>query len=226
MIRVFICGEGKHDVGVPDEERSTVRNDGWLQVVLRRLIGEDVQFRAVKRAGLVLQRREQRKYRPLPPGHGMKAMVSKLQARQEGYDLVVFMVDADSTDRKVWHSRRGEILEGFNRIVGVVDVCCVPMSTSESWLLADSKAWAAVGLADLKVLPKRPERIWGKRKDPSSGHPHQYFRRVCLRAGVRNSLEVRLQIAELCDVSTLKEACPISFVGFVCDLEVARRKLE
>ena len=226
MVRVFVCGEGKHDVGVPDEERSSVRNEGWLQVVLRKFIGEDVQFRAVRRAGLVLQRREQSKYRPLPPGHGRKAMVSKLLAKQEGYDLVVFMVDADSKDRRVWHSRRTEIAEGFRRIVGVEDLCCVPMSTSESWLLGDSKAWTAVGLRNLNLLPKSPERIWGNRRDPSSGHPHQYFRRVCIAAGVRDSLEIRLRIAELCDVRTLKDACPISFLAFACDLEVARRKLE
>lgn len=221
MIRVLVCGEGKHDVGVPDEATGTARSEGWLQIVLRKLLGKDTQFWAIRRAGLVLQRREQQKYRPLPKGHGAKALVLKLRAKQEGYDLVVFMADGDTNKRKIWEKRRKEILDGFGRLDGVKNVPCVPMSASESWLLADDQAWTLAGLRDLALLPNNPEKIWGSRDDPDGDHPHHYFHRVCRASGVDDALTARTRIAELSEFQSLKRSCPISFVAFVNDLAEA-----
>lgn len=226
MFRVFICGEGKHDIGTPEKEGGAVRDEGWLQVILRRLLEGHIQFRAMKRGGIVLQRRDQRRYRPLPPGHGVKAMASKLKAKLDGYDLVVFMVDTDSKLEKEWRRKRDEVADGFGRVDGVKGLSCIPMSASESWMLADDGAWATLGLRRVAALPRKPETIWGARRDPDGNHPHQYFRRVCAAAGVEDSLDTRLQVAERSNLCKVRNACPISFGAFVSDLESIRAELK
>lgn len=226
MVRVYVCGEGRHDIGVPKENGGATRDEGWLQVILRRLLGEHIRCRAVRRGDLVLQRREQKKYQPLPHGHGAKAMASKLQAKQGGYDLVVFMVDTDSKLKREWRRKRDEVVEGFSRVDGVKDLSCIPMSASESWLLVDDGVWAMLGLQRKAALPRRPETIWGGRRDPGGNHPHHYFRRVCAAARVEDSLDTRLQVAERSDLCKVRNSCPISFGAFVSDLESIRAELK
>lgn len=216
MIKVLVCGEGRHDVGEskrPSGEEGTTDEDGWLQVFLRRLVPDETTFVVVGRRDLVLQRRQQSKYQPLPQGHGKKALLSKIRAEAGDYDLVVFMADADSNKLGDWRRRRSDILDGFDRVPGPNGVPCVPMSTSESWLLADGQAWRGVGLTKLTLLPKKPEKIWGFRDDRRGNHPHQVFRRVCDAAKVRDSRKIRVHLADSSNLETLRSACPTSFGG-------------
>lgn len=148
-------------------------------------------------------------------------MASKFRAKSEGYDVVVFMADADTKKLNEWRKKRADILDGFCRVDGVDSVPCLPMSTSESWLLADAQAWDKLGLDNLAALPKQPEKIWGERKDPESNHPHQYFRRICDEAGVSDSREIRVQLADLVNCKTVQKTCPNSFVAFVNDISAA-----
>lgn len=216
MVKVLVCGEGRHDIGVFRGEETV--EEGWLQGVLRKLLGDAIEIVSIKRNRLVFQRRQQRGLQPLPVGHGRKALACKLRALGGGYDLVVFMADADSNDRRRWREVREEILAGFRRINGVRSAPCVPMSASESWLLGDGDAWKELGLEDVDVLPRRPENIWGSRTDPNSDHPHQVFRRVCIEATVSDSRETRVDLAQLLTVETLCLSCPISFTAFVNDV--------
>ena len=224
MIKVLVCGEGPHDIG-ESKRRSggagTADEAGWLQTVLSRLIPEETKFVVVKRRELVLQRRQQERYQPLPQGHGKKALLCKIRARVGEYDLVVFMADADSNKRRDWDRKRSDILDGFGRVQGPNGVPCVPMSTSESWLLADGRAWRGIGLTKLNLLPNKPEQIWGSPNDPKGNHPHQVFRRVCDAAGVRDSRETRVNVAHSSNLETLHSACPTSFAAFVGDTESA-----
>lgn len=219
MLRVLVCGEGKHDIGASD----IPSKEGWLQPVLRQVADTEIKFGTISRNRLVLQRRTQKHFRPLPPGHGAKALFSKLIAAPQGYNLVVFMVDTDSNKRSDWRRIRSQIIDGFDRKpdVEVKGVPCVPMSTSESWLLADKQAWQKIGLADLAVLPKKPENLWGKPRDPQSNHPHQFFRRVCIEAEVPDSRETRVQLADFSNIGTLQSACPTSFAVFAEDTKSA-----
>ena len=161
MIKVLVCGEGRHDVGEskrPYREDRTTDEDGWLQAFLRRLIPGQTTFKVVPRRELVLQRRQQRQYQPLPQGHGKKALLCKIRAKAGGYDLVVFMADADSTKRRDWRRTHSDISDGFDRLPGPNGIPCVPMSASENWLLADGQAWQGIGLTKLNLLPKKPKR--------------------------------------------------------------------
>lgn len=216
MIRVLLCGEGRHDIGESGPDGSSV-SEGWLQPLLRNLIPGDVEFFAVTRQALVVLPRPAGSFRPLPRGHGGKALAAKVQARLGNFDLVVFMVDADSTRKKEWSRKRNQILVGFSKIQGPVGVPCIPMSASESWLLADEWAWHQLGLGDLEALPSRPERIWGERRVRTSNHPHQFFRRVCAAAGVPDSQDTRTRIAAASTPDTLASRCPLSFATFADD---------
>ena len=170
----------------PSGDGGTTNDDGWLQAFLRRLIPLETTFVVVKRRDLVLQRRQEKQYQPLPQGHGQKALLCKIRAKAGGYDLVVFMADADSNKRRDWRRTHSDISNGFDRVPGPNGVPCVPMSTSESWLLSDGQAWRGVGLTKLTMLPKKPEKIWGSPNDHNGNHPHQVFRRVCDAAGVQD----------------------------------------
>ena len=222
MVTVLVCGEGKQDVGCFDEHRQETRREGWLQPIMRKMLGGETKFMVVARQQLVVQRRSRSKYKPLPSGHGAKALLSKLKAMQEGCDLVVFMADADTNKAKEWKEKREQIKAGFRHVEGVRDLPCVPMSASESWLLSDPAAWATVGLADPKMLPKKPEGIWGTRSDPNGNHPHWCFRRACINAGAEDSLDVRVTIAKESDLNAVKKACPLSFGTFASDLEATQ----
>ena len=216
MVRVLVCGEGKHDIGELSVSRQ--EEEGWLQAILRRLLGDGIEIDAIPRKGLVVQRRRQRAFQPLPQGHGRKALACKLRANGGEYDLVVFMADADSADVQRWRTIRQQILDGFGRVNGVRSAPCVPISASESWLLGDRQAWTGLGLEDLGILPSHPEGIWGDRKDPDGNHPHQVFRRACVQAEVDDSRSTRVELAEQLNLDTLRESCPISFARFDSDI--------
>jgi hypothetical protein len=146
-------------------------------------------------------------------------MIAKIFAGQENFELVVFMVDADGPKKKEWTSKRQEIENGFSRIEnGSTGIACIPMSASESWLLADQAAWASIGMEEVSPLPSRPETIWGQRNDPSSDHPHCFFARACEAANVEDNRQTRVDIASASNTATLRRKCPVSFVAFADDL--------
>jgi hypothetical protein len=129
------------------------------------------------------------------------------------------MVDADSNEKTDWKTKYDQIVDGFSRINnGVIGVPCVPMSASESWLLADPDVWKKLGLNDLRMLPDRPEHIWGERHCPDGNHPHPYFARVCREAGVEDNASTRNEIAVISSIEILARACPTSFATFITDM--------
>jgi hypothetical protein len=225
VARILLCGEGPHDIGQHDwmpTERRHIHYDGWLQCIIRQVGFDDDELSTKRRNEIILLPRDQRRHRPLPPGHGAKALAAKLIAKIEGYDIVIFMVDADSNDPRSWKETRSQIIAGFAKIDGVCAIACVPMSASESWLLADEDAWLGLGLLDTTLLPTSPESIWGRRNDSNGNHPHSFFARVCEHAGVSDSRETRAVIAENSSVRRIDEKCPVSFRSFAKDLDVLR----
>lgn len=232
-MQVLLCGEGKHEIGDSkhwDERlRDYVLLDGWMKVLARRLCPQaahaTIEMRNTKR--IVFFPRDHDRYKPLPKGHGAKALAAKLAAAREGFHVVVFMVDTDSPEKAIWRKIRDEILTGFARVDnGVIGLACVPMSASESWLLADTEAWCGLGLMDLQSLKEdSPETIWGARNDPQGNHPHRFFTRVCVAASVEDCLETRLTLAEESNLDTIARRCPVSFGGLRKDVTNACRAL-
>ena len=222
-MKVLLCGEGPHDIGLPnqwdDRRRDYVELDGWMQPIVRQALGDAPEFTVQRRIELQVQSRDPNR-RHLPVGHGAKAYLAKRLAATSGYETLVFMADTDSTDIRDWRRIVGEIEAGFALLEAPVRcVACVPMSASESWLLADPDAWLEATGYDGSELPSRPEAIWGARDDPAADHPHRYFLRICGAAGVPDDRETRVRIAEVIALPTARARCPQSLEPFLAALE-------
>jgi hypothetical protein len=219
MIRILVCGEGSHDVGKKEWNphlRSHEFLDGWLQCVIRSHFAQEIEFIACTRKELI--RLPRREYKPLPRGHGAKALAARFMGEVNKCHFVVYMVDADSPDSARWSEIRVEILDGFSKFSDSGGIACVPMSASESWLLADDVAWSEVGLDDVSILPRFPEKIWGIYNDPNGNRPHDFFSRVCVASGLPDNRETRVRIAQVTNLSKLRLKCPVSFQAFAQDL--------
>lgn len=219
-MKVLLCGEGPHDIGVIEhwsiDSKKIEVSEGWLQALLGRILPDDLEFLLVPRSRLVsLPGRDKP---PYPKGHGRKAMLAKFRAVADDCDLVVFMVDADTPNSKEWSVKVEEIRDGFAKVETdrPVALACVPMSTSESWMLSDCAPWKTLGLKDAETrLPKNPESIWGKKSEPQSNHPHCLFARLCAEANTTDSRETRHFLMSNADLQAIKQKCPDSFGPFV-----------
>ena len=223
-MKVLLCGEGPHDVGLPNEWNDALRAyedlDGWLQPIVRRHRPCASVFSVRFRKDLQIDARAERRLRPLPTGHGAKALLAKVVAINGNYDMLIFMVDTDSADQRRHADIVAEIEDGFARIEGDVPcIPCVPMSAAESWMMADPGAWARAADYDGFALPRSPERTWGARDDPEGGHPHRVFARVCDEAGVSDSRATRVEIAEATEWNVARAACPVSLEPFLAQIE-------
>lgn len=227
-MKVLVVGEGPGDVGERDHwcDRTNqhITLPGWLHVVLGKLAkpGEPLDIVALRNRDIVLNPKDRQRNRPLPEGHGAKALAARLRAKIEGFDLLVFMADCDSRDNHDWDQHYGWIIDGFSRLEDAPPAApCLPKCSSESWLLADADAWRAIGLSDIGQLPRTPESCWGKRDDPAGNHPHRIFARICHLSDVADSRETRVDVAERSDMATVKRKCPKSFATFWSDLAAA-----
>jgi hypothetical protein len=223
-VKVLLCGEGPHDIGADNcwngGKREYEDLEGWLHAFVRKSKQQDITFGVRRRNELQITARDARRYRKRPAGHGSKALIAKLVAVAEDYDVLIFMVDADSPEPKTWRHIVDEVEAGFNAVEGsTVCIPCVPMSASESWLMADSGAWLSVAGYNGDGLPAHPEEIWGGRDDPDGDHPHRFFARICGDAGVPDNRETRVDIASATDLASARAACPTSLDPFLADLE-------
>lgn len=225
-MKVLVVGEGPGDIGRRDvwcpRTKDYINLEGWLQPVIRLVRPDDtITFIAETRKGLKLQPREISQLRPLPSGHGAKALFAKRMAIVASYDVVVYLVDADSSDVSRWREIISEVQAGFDALEGeVACIACVPMSMSESWLLADARAWECCSGAPQK-LPANPESLWGGRDDPDGQHPHRVFAYVCRQAGVDDNSVTRNNLAVATDLQRLAARCPTSFPPFADALRAA-----
>jgi hypothetical protein len=220
-MKILLCGEGPHDVGVIEwsirPDKSGIQ-EGWLQPLLDKIVDGISEYSVVQLIRLIsLPGKSFEKERP--KGHGLKAAIAKRRAIAEGCQMVVFMIDADSPDPKVWKAKRDDILSGFEFVPGDMKcIACVPMGTSESWLLASTEGWKRLGLDVSDQLPSHPEAIWGAPGDPTSNHPKQVFKRVCEVAKLDDCRSTRVEIIKNARINEIVDRCPISFAVFVADL--------
>lgn len=227
--RILLCAEGAHDMG---RERPMAL-EGWLQPLIRRFADNDADLhfsrwpRSVA-AGIRGSR--------LPAGverHGKVAYRAMEKAVREEFDIVVYMVDNDTPDQRDRHRWREiceEIWSGFEAVKDAVcGVACIPISASESWLLADHAAWEALGLTDCSRLPGNgAEFIWGQKNDLEGNRPHRLFDRMFRdlgrKAGPESGIALRSELGETLSLETLKTNCPASFIPFARSMEACLAK--
>lgn len=218
-MRILLCGEGQHEFGDDDawdsRRQRSYSFEGWMQTLVTRLTTHETEYEFRRRSDIFADLGVGTGRVAKLKGHGEKAKIARFIAQQGEFDAVIFMADADDTDRAVWRRIRSEIEAGFAAVPdGPPAIACVPMSASESWLMTDSAVWRAQGLLDPTILPRRPETTWGARRDPDANHPHQIFRRLCQAADTTDSTKTRVEIASAAALAGLRTGCPISFPPF------------
>lgn len=228
--RILLCGEGPQDMGRdPFPSARTggyVDQEGWMQPLIRKFADNDayLQFIRFPRSKAAAGTGGNS---PRPPleGHGVAAYNAMRQAVFEECDIVVFMVDNDGRrdrNRARWREICEEIWAGFDAAgEAACGVACIPISASEAWLLASESAWRACGLGVCTDLPGADaEIIWGARNDPNGGHPHRYFARICVQAGLSDSVPTRNMLGEHLSPHDLMANCPTSFIPFARSMEM------
>lgn len=215
MAKIKIFGEGPNEIGREvwsPRRKAYEAHDGWLQPIVRRLRssgGEEVGAswkRLVRLPG---------RHAPRLSNLAQKAQAAKFSAIADGCAAVIFATDADSNDPRDHARIVTEVEEGFEALPGdIIAIPCVPMATSEAWLLADGAAWAELGATDFAELPDRPERCWGRPHDPSTNHPKCVFVRVCNDNDIPDTSVTRARLAECLSMQELASVCPVSFPPF------------
>lgn len=215
MSRILVCGEGPNDIGRRDwvkRRGDHATTDGWLQPLVARLRSSEGDVYAIQLKTLFTA-----------PGRGgraldglaRKAHAAKFRAKSEGCTGVVLATDVDSNDPRDHARKHDAILEGFAAIDnGVVGVACVPMATSEAWLMADWAAWQAQGAGDDTAWPNRPETLWGRPHEPGSNHPKNVFARICADNAIVDDTEMRAVLAATSDLDSIARRAPVSFAPF------------
>src|SRR4051794_38311359 len=100
-MKILICGEGPHDVGRTKwnaKAKAHGEEEGWLQPIVRHISGPEATLVRITHKDAILLPRTEKKHRPLPKGHGARALAAKFRAVSEGCSLVIFMADADTPD--------------------------------------------------------------------------------------------------------------------------------
>lgn len=216
MARILIFGEGPNDVGRREwstRARDHETTDGWLQPLVRRLRGSAGGQEGARLRELISL---PHKGGPRPlKGLALKAQIAKFRAASDGCIAVVVAIDADSVDPREHARKVNEIEMGFDSFpADVIGVACVPMGTSEAWLLADGASWTDLGATNFADFPRRPEETWGRSHDPTSNHPKCLFARVCEANDIVDDTNTRASLAEACELAVLTRSCPIGFANF------------
>lgn len=136
-------------------------------------------------------------------------------AQKTKYLHIAYHQDADGNDTNVY----GSIENKFSNYSDKFScLAIVPKETIESWLLADEHAYIAIFGSKPTHLPKKPEDVWGEKKDPASNYPKHVIKRVLMQYHKTPNRDVYAEIAEQCNIDTLRIRCPISFDRFFTDL--------
>lgn len=236
---VFVVAEGPSELGdlAADSSfrRTSSSEEGFLRPILRRLVAG--------RADLDLTGAKVSKI--LRPGLseprdvlGQRARQALAMAQFAGCRALVFMVDTDreqgvkrtdSEGRGLRAARLEAIEAGFRAarthdptLAEVVTIAAVPLRMLESWALADVNALSLAG-GDASEVPKRsPEKLWGKKQDPSSDYPKHALARVFGERSV--SQATFADLARTMDIEVARRRCPLSFAPFVDAVHEAVRR--
>jgi hypothetical protein len=135
-------------------------------------------------------------------------------ARRDGCKHIVYHQDAD----RDYDNRYKTIEETFQpmRNSGMKCLAIVPKEMTESWLLADRKAFT--GLDTTEKFPSEPEELWGDKNNPQGSHPKRLFEWLTGQCNMELDTAYA-HIAVNADVEVLRKQCPRSFGQFWVDMQ-------
>lgn len=230
--KVLVVAEGASELGDLAKEpsfRGDPPRDGYLQPMLRRLLGGEWEFEG-QRITLLGRFSDKKRLK----GHADRAAKAlALAATLDGCRLVVFAHDVDkgSGEKRGSAERRRRVAEmhadietGFAAVSHadhVLRVKATPLRMLEAWALGDREAIRAVAGrdGDASAVPDHPEETWGDEKDSSSRHPKSLLRRALGREPAPDDFA---RLAENARVDVLCETCPASFAPFAREADAAR----
>jgi hypothetical protein len=229
--RVFLAGEGPSEIGdLADEEQYRQGREGFLQPLLRKLVGDalELEFDGRKIAYLPGKRMAG------VPGHGQMAGRALALAFASEAAALVFIKDVDrgAGVKQTEHDARRrlremgkEIRAGFDaarstspELSDLVALAATPCRMIEAWALGDAEALGSAG-ASAADVPAKPELLHGDERDPQSNHPKRVLERALGHPAGRDDFAA---IAEAADVETLERRCPLSFRPFAIAARAVR----
>jgi len=203
MINVLLCGEGVTEYG-------RIGKDGVLQVLMLKCVGgKELSF-------VVRTRGDIKRYNILPIRNNSGDLTARkiaAMAKQADCRHIAYHRDEDNQGFREMYAQV-EAYFSVAREKGMKCVAVVPVHMTESWLLADEKAFRSTPTKP--ALPKKPEETWGN--PDSRNHPKKYLERVLEQFEMERNAESMAEIAEKIDVEILKKKCK-SFECFCGDME-------
>jgi uncharacterized protein YceK len=224
MIKILLAAEGVTDYGKNryDKRRGEyVRNDGPLQVLIRRCLDADsVEFKVASRKDIKDVSLLSCKRR-LSDIDAQKEKLARL-AVMEGCACVAYHMDEDNKGFNERYAHVQAVLE-VSREKGLRCMAIVPMHMLESWLMCDDDAFPCK--PSRPCLPKHPETAWGAKQDTESDYPKHCLHRVLGQFDRAPSAEEFAELASKISLDILKRKCPVSFGKFCEDIkELASEK--
>jgi dihydrofolate reductase len=159
-----------------------------------------------------------------PRGESNTAQLAVNAAAAQSCDGVILFRDADAQGPQ----RREENMEGLRAGMAQVArpipaVLALQINMIEAWLLGDPDAYLRAFGRRRADLPRRPEALWGSKRDERSNHPYHVYRRILDDLGLQSGQRAAIAIAEHADLGVLARECPEGFGRFKMDFERAFR---
>ncbi len=211
-MRVLLCCEGVTDYGrqvYQGDEYSF--QDGVIQILIKKVSKvQNIEFATKSRQDIAAVR-----VKNVDSKNNKIAKALSTLADKENCTFIAFHRDEDNNGFEEMYNQ----VEAFLRILrenpNYKCISIVPMHMTESWLLADERAFDSV--PKKPKLPKDPEDTWGNKG--TANHPKKYLERVLAQFQKSPSSDTYAEIARKCEVEVLKEKCSISFGRFYNDMQ-------
>lgn len=220
-MRLAIVAEGESELG---GRGNAAAPDGASITLVRRILGarasDPLDLLPIKLSGADLRRPD----RPRQRGEAETAQLALEEALRRDCDGLVLFRDAD----RETGVRRADNLLGLARGAAsatrpVPAVLGLQINTLEAWLLSDAGAFERAFGRPRPDLPRRPEELWGDRRDPTSNHPKQIFRRFLSLLALEGGRHTMAALVEHADLAVIADQCPDGFGRFRADFDRAFR---
>lgn len=221
---VLICGEGPTDSGKRDYDNG-IWIDGPAIAFFRKASGGESSVEGIEHSEL---KKAQKIQKTKSKGHGVKAERLAIYAARNNYDTARCYVDSDTTDEKEYNRIYRSVKDGIqNSNAPVQCIPMIPKSMIESWLLGDPEAYRTVfsSTPEDPPLPKKPEKVWGQKRDPESNYPKNVLARVLSQYDPPDP-EWGYEIAFHSNPDTMKLRCNLSYSRFYADVQEMLVKLD
>ncbi len=215
-LNVIVCGEGKSDAGFQIFDKWYL---GPVEQYILNASPIELNVSCINFQKLEKRIKIQRFKSDKSKGHGVKAERLARFAKLNNYDIAICYKDCDRND---FNSFYNDMIDGFEKSsTNIVGIPMIPKEMIESWLLADEESFKYLGGIPTKPrLPKKPEDIWGNRREPDCDHPKCYINRVLNQYYIKDKLlDVYHDIASKSRPDELRRKCPISYGRFYEDMQ-------